>query len=393
MSVEIAAVFRTLHEDEAGRAALREIVHLAAELCGTRWAAISIRDGDEFLLIHSDGDDLASVNLSHSLCQHFMHIDDVAVVRDASLDDQLSTSPYVDGSREHLRFYATAPLQFAGVIRGRLCVFDTEPGDLDGVGMRSLKVLAQGAAAMLELRLTRESGAGMTAAEGEIARIAAEISHDMRAPLASILGNVELLTESPDLDPDTRGAMLRGTGRAGERLSAMVQQLLEFHRAGDTTERAHVDLEEVARVLITDLDEEFATTGAAVRVHPLPVVSGDPYQLAALLLNLVTNSLKFARPGVSAEVDIKSSGTGAVRRIHVIDNGVGIPPEKHRQVFRMFDRGDARVEGHGIGLATARRIVRAHGGEIGVRSDGESGTEIWFDLALAGPVPPQQQRQ
>lgn len=357
----------------AHRTELQEIVDLVATICDCEFAAIAILD-----------DDLSHLTITHGLepmqCPSVFH-----------------ASPHLGGPAMALRFYASAPFHAPdGQLLGRLCVFDPRPRKLNALQQRALEVLAAGVTDVMRLHLTSVLPANPAeatlSAEEEIARIAAEISHDMRAPLATIMGNVEVLQERLDAwGPDgTIVAMLERTERAGQRLMTMVEQLLAFHRAGSNEVWESVDLDRLTRQLVLDLEEELERADAKVEVDALPNVSGNRYQLGTVLLNLITNAIKFAKPDVPLVLHIGAEDRGGRQRIRVVDNGIGVAPHAHEHVFRMFGRANGRVEGHGIGLATASRIVRAHGGDMGMVSDGSSGTEVWLELNSMPVVPAQR---
>ena len=106
----------------------------------------------------------------------------------------------------------------------------------------------------------------------------------------------------------------------------------------------------------------------------------DTDDMYSVLQNLVTNAVKFARPGVPARVEVSGSRVGDAWRISVRDNGVGIPGDRRQDVFSLFSRVDSQVDGHGIGLATVARIVSAHEGRVGIEDVPGSGVEVWFEL-------------
>ncbi len=375
---------------------LQEIVDLVANICGCEFAAISVFVDDHYHLIITHGLEPLQCPASEALCQHAMETHQAVEFVDLQDAALFRTSPYVDGTALALRFYASAPIYGPeGEMLGRLCVFDSQPRRLDPLQQRALEVLAAGVADVLRLQLTTVMPVSTQEvallAEQEIARIAAEISHDMRAPLATILGNVEMLQErvgagGPDGSIVT---MLERTDRAGQRLMTMVEQLLAFHRAGSNEVWEPVDLDRLTRQLVLDLKEELQRANAKVELDALPRVNGNGYQLGTVLLNLITNAIKFAKPDVPLVLRIGAEDRGDRHRIRVVDNGIGVAPQAHDLVFRMFGRVNGRVEGHGLGLATASRIVRAHGGDIGMVSDGSSGTEVWLEFNSLPAAPAQ----
>lgn len=396
MNSEVAEALEVLRgQTPATRRELQEIVQLVRAICGCEMAAISILQGDRYHLAVVAGLEEATCPSSETLCQHTMQTHRTVVVPDAAADSLYQSSPYVDGTKMAIRFYASAPLYSpTGAMIGRLCLFDHAPKELDDTQLRALNVLASSVTDVLRLHIRSEepvvSAEAALVAEEEIARIAAEISHDMRTPLATILGNVELLQDAArKLDDPTFLEMLARTERAGVRLMQMVQQMLDFHRAGQTTDHQVVNLEGVAAQLVEDLRQQLEEQGATITVESLPPVVGNHYEITAVMTNLVSNALKFAKPDEPARIRIWASPQGRMVRIWVSDNGIGIPPHLQGEVFRMFGRATPRIEGHGIGLATVSRIVRSQGGQIGLRSDGHSGTEVFVDLVPAQRVPSQ----
>jgi len=110
------------------------------------------------------------------------------------------------------------------------------------------------------------------------------------------------------------------------------------------------------------------------------VVTGDPVQLRAVVQNLVANAAKFVQPGLTAKIEVSASRAPFGWRVEVADHGIGIPPEHRERVFEPFARVHEGVPGYGIGLATVRRVVDAHGGRIGVAKTPGGGTTVWFEL-------------
>jgi signal transduction histidine kinase len=132
--------------------------------------------------------------------------------------------------------------------------------------------------------------------------------------------------------------------------------------------------------LATMLDE---TKGTISVPEMLPPVYGDSPQMHQLLQNLVTNGLKFHREGVTPAITINARRIqNNMVRVEVQDNGIGIDEKYHEQIFTMFKRLHSRTEyeGTGIGLAVCQKIVRRHGGEIGVKSTPGKGSTFWFTL-------------
>ena len=148
----------------------------------------------------------------------------------------------------------------------------------------------------------------------------------------------------------------------------------------DQIKRTDVDLDAMVGQLRLDSTALLEAANAIIKSTNLPVVHADPLGIYSVLQNLVTNSVKFARPGVPAMVNISAQPTEGGWRITVSDNGIGIPEDRRAGIFALFSRGGSDVAGHGIGLATVARIIAAHGGRAGARTAPSGGAEIWFEL-------------
>jgi signal transduction histidine kinase len=235
---------------------------------------------------------------------------------------------------------------------------------------------------ILELRLKQRSRPGPMGQDiAVMSHLAAELSHDMRVPLSSILASVEMLQDelADTADPAVRMLLARA-GAAADRMSRMLEQIMHFGSIDDHPELHDVDLGKLVSRLVLDSGGVLDARGARVEVSDLPVVRADSDEMYSLFQNLITNSAKFARPGVPARIRISARRPGDFWRVSVVDNGIGIPEDRRADVFALFSRLDPAVDGHGIGLATAARIVTAHGGRIAAEDAPGGGTEIWFEL-------------
>jgi signal transduction histidine kinase len=184
-------------------------------------------------------------------------------------------------------------------------------------------------------------------------------------------------------DDEQAGWLARRALASGERMRDLIEELLTFARVGGSLRLAPVDLAAVAADAVQDLEAVLRDAGATVRLEPLPVVLGDAVQLRALLQNLIANAATYARPGVPPQIELRSRRVGDTWRVEVCDNGLGVAPDQRERIFELLARGDVPAQGSGIGLATCRRIVEAHGGSVGVGESPAGGTCVRVDL----PVP------
>jgi signal transduction histidine kinase len=217
----------------------------------------------------------------------------------------------------------------------------------------------------------------------ELQRFAYVASHDLQSPMRGIAGFVELLrsTYADKLDAQAND-WIRRTLESVKHMQTLIRDLLEYSRldsqAGPLKPVAFRDVFEQATLLLDSLIRE---TGAKVSCGELPVVMGDRSQLVQLMLNLIGNSLKYRSTDPPC-VHISAERKGGKWTFAVRDNGIGIAPKHHKQIFDIFKRLHSQQEypGTGIGLAVCRRVVHNLGGRIWVESNSGRGSVFYFTL-------------
>jgi signal transduction histidine kinase len=382
--------------DVLGRApqrALQALVDIAAQVCAVPRAAINIITSTQQQQIATTGFAPSICAREDSMCAAVLDHTDRVVVPDASLDARFHDNPFVTGVLGTVRFYASAPLTTPdGVIIGRLCVFDSAPRELVEAQEDALVAIAERVVDVLELRLrTREledSLAALTQVRDELHRsnealsvFAGQVSHDLRTPLTAIMASTEMLGQRPAVAGDEWSERLVATAhRSATRMAGMIEQILSHAKVGAELHRTDTDLRVVLASVLEDLAPTLEARSASVVAGELPTLPADEQQLYSVLLNLVSNAVKYARPGVAPVIEVSAERRGERWRCAVQDNGIGISAADRDRVFGLFSRVETSVEGSGIGLATARRIIEAHGGAIGVSSAEGPGTIVWFEL-------------
>ena len=187
--------------------------------------------------------------------------------------------------------------------------------------------------------------------------------------------------------PDAGGShdLINGIRGATTQARTLIRDLLEYSRAG----RGDLQVEPLGVQVVVDqtletLAGELEAAGARVRVGSLPVVLADRSNLCRVFQNLIGNAVKFTR-GEKPEVTIVAEREGAMWRIEVRDNGIGMEPENARRIFEPFRRlhGEEDYPGTGIGLAVCERIVEQHGGRIWVESTPGEGSVFAFTMPPA----------
>jgi two-component system sensor histidine kinase PilS (NtrC family) len=219
-----------------------------------------------------------------------------------------------------------------------------------------------------------------------VGQLAAGLAHEIRNPLASLSGAIELLAgDLPDPDPSSR-RLVRIVQRETARLNRLVGDFLSYAGPGPVRhEVVHVRelLEEIGQLIG---NSDCAGVELCLEVPGELAVLGNPDQLRQVFWNLVLNAAEAEPPDrkvrVSAETLPPQEPEGELRAvIEILDRGTGIPPEILERVFEPFYT--TKPKGTGLGLATVHRVVEAHGGQLLVRSRPGEGTSVRVVLPAA----------
>ena len=222
--------------------------------------------------------------------------------------------------------------------------------------------------------------------------LVANVSHDLRSPLATLRGYLETLHLLGDRVAD-RDAYVERALRASERLSALVSDLFDLARFDAAEIRLHPEpaaLADLVADLVAETQGQADERGVALRVRAegaLPLVSVDVGLAERAVANLVENALRHTPPGGSVDVEVTRADGGGVE-VAVRDTGEGIAPDLLPRVFDRFVRADASRSGGGagLGLAIVERIARLHGGAVRVEST--LGAGATFTVAFPGHAAP-----
>ena len=211
------------------------------------------------------------------------------------------------------------------------------------------------------------------------------VSHEMRTPLTAIIGFTELLL-SGEVDSAEQNNHLAIISQEAERLSRLVQNFLDLQRMR-TGQQIYAFQEIAVQPLLEEVIGQFAAISARHRVTldcpaGLPAVRGDGERLREVMMNLISNAVKYSPKGGTVAVGGRFDGSNVI--LSVKDEGIGIPPELQEMIFELFyrvDNTDRRLfSGAGLGLAVAREIVVAHGGRVWAESTEGHGSTFYVQL-------------
>jgi light-regulated signal transduction histidine kinase (bacteriophytochrome) len=227
----------------------------------------------------------------------------------------------------------------------------------------------------------------------EFSDFAYKVSHDLQAPLRSIVGFANFIVssaqeklsqqEQQDLDMVINSA---------KHAQALLDALLQYSRLNTVSRPlVPVDMGALVSEVVRLMKEEIEAANATVICGTLPEVIGDSEQLRLLFKHLLANAIKFHTENIPPRIEIGAlvEPKSASWRFYVADNGIGIPEKYHHCIFDVLRKLHAESEypGLGMGLAIAKKIIEHHHGAIGVESVPEAGTKIWFTLPSSAPLP------
>ena len=174
---------------------------------------------------------------------------------------------------------------------------------------------------------------------------------------------------------------------AAKRMGNLIDDLLGFSRIGRAeTRKTLVNLEQLAREVVKELEQETSSRDIAWKIGALPVCYGDRSMLKLVLINLTSNAVKFTRMRARAEIEIGcADGNEDQAELFVRDNGAGFDMQYANKLFGVFQRlhRSEEFEGTGIGLATVQRIIHRHGGNIRAEGAVDRGATFYFSLPRA----------
>jgi PAS domain S-box-containing protein len=217
------------------------------------------------------------------------------------------------------------------------------------------------------------------------------MSHELRTPLNAILGFAQLLRRDKeetltDRDKGRIEQILQG-GRHLLRLIDDILDLARIEAGGVSISPEPIDVGTVLDEVTRTLEPMAAREHIRLADHApeaLPLVAADRTRLAQILMNFVSNAIKYNRPTGAVTFRVSTPDTDRLR-VTVADTGMGIPPDKQTKLFQPFQRAGQEagpIEGTGIGLVIARRLARLMGGDVGFRSVLGQGSEFWVDMPL-----------
>lgn len=388
----LAALVRYRIVDTDFETAYDELAELAAFICETPIALITLVTSDRQWFKAKVGLEARETSREIAFCAHAIHQSDIFVVGDASSDERFADNPLVTGD-PHIRFYAGAPLITPdGLPLGTVCAIDREPRKLSELQTRALKIIANQVMIHLALRLTLDfqerTSAELARSNASKDRFFSILSHDLRSPFGGILGFTELLrTDLEQLSPDEIREFAGHIHTSAEQALKLIDNLLQwsmFETGGMRHQATLLRLDEVAGEVLALL----ASVASQKQIHltmapnPAAVARADRDMVQTVLRNLIGNALKFTPAG--GRVAINFAIRGGWIEVSVTDSGVGLNEEQLSRIFQgdlnLSTRGTEGEKGMGLGLMLCRQFAEKCGGRIWAESHPGRGATFTFTL-------------
>ena len=238
--------------------------------------------------------------------------------------------------------------------------------------------------AELEQRVI-ERTAQLQGANEELEAFSYSVSHDLRAPLRHVIGFIGLLERGAGASLSEKSLQhLTTISRSAKRMEDLIDDLLAFSRLGQSeVRRTDVNLESLVQETMEDFQAETTERNIVWTILELPVVRADRALLRVVLVNLISNAVKFTGASLEARIEVGCAPSKPEETVIFIrDNGVGFNPKYSEKLFGVFQRlhSQGEFEGTGIGLANVRRIIGRHGGRVWAEGVVDAGATFYFSL-------------
>lgn len=277
-----------------------------------------------------------------------------------------------------------------GRLFGRLYLTEKQSGDeFTDTDEQILAAFASQAGVLIEntllLQDVRATKLSLKASNKELENFVYAISHDLQTPLRAIHGFADLLVgQSKDHLSEKEQHYLNRIQAGIKRMEGLIQDLLEYSRIDRLAEAfAWVSMDDLLAKVRDDLAEVIRTSGATIRLEgQMPMLWADRTRLTQVWTNLLTNAIKYVAPGIAPHIVLRSREEADHFVFEVQDNGIGIAPEFHERIFKLFHRLhlSGAYAGTGVGLAIVKRVVEFHRGKIWVESAEGQGSRFCFTI-------------
>ncbi|BAZ13323.1 two-component hybrid sensor and regulator [Calothrix sp. NIES-4071] len=380
--------------DTISEATFDDLTRLAAQICGTPIALISLIDESRQWFKSKVGLDAESTSRDLAFCAHaILQPNNILVVSDTLLDHRFATNSLVT-SDPHIRFYAGAPLVTKeGYALGTLCVIDRVPRQLTPQQVEALRTLSHQVIAQLELRRnlhTQKHTTKRTTIDEsqQIEDLISALSHHMRTPLLANRGILRAMLGGAFGDVnDTCREVLEDCRQANEDVLKLFEALLDISRyRNELSQNLSFEIIDWKTIFDRAIKSSNTTSKKNCKItykisSPLPTVYGDQLKIQRVVQNLLDNAVLCSEQNQQITLEVAPLGFDEVK-VSVHGYGLEITPQEKEKFFDHLGQVRNRRASAGLGLYLCRLIVEAHGGMMGVESTLNQGNTLWFTLKI-----------
>lgn len=379
--------------DSEPEAVFDNLTELVADIFSVPIVAISLIDESRQWFKSIQGLDVCETGRDISFCGHAIFHQQAFIVENAHEDDRFKDNPLVTGP-PHIVFYAGIPLRYKHNqhhhLLGTLCIIDRQPRTLSEQQKHQLQLFAHQVESLIEMRLT---GQRLQQANQAKSAFMANMTHELRSPIAGVIGMLDILQGSELTAEQQRHMDL--ASKSARLLLNIINDILDFSKLEANKVHIRHDAFNLTK-LFEDIFESFRLRGKKTdKSYHLSLdwnddlfVDGDATRLEQILLNLLSNADKFTQHGhiqLKASL-IEQSDDDITLSCHVIDSGIGISSTQQSRLFEPFEQLDNSSSksfgGTGLGLVISKKLCELMGGNITVESENGKGSCFSFTIKL-----------
>ncbi len=367
-----------------------DLTAIASEICNTSISLVSLIDDKRQWFKSHHGLSAEETPKAYAFCAHAINNpNEILIVPDSRKDERFHDNPLVTGDPRVI-FYAGVPLiSKNGYPLGTLCVIDDKPKVLTKNQLKSLTALANQVMRLMELRkqtkLLDDALSRLKEKNEDLEKFAFIASHDLNEPLRTVDSFVEIIKEEYHNPKDTNlNTYFSFIHNALTRMRTMIDSLLDYSRLGKSKTYALINIQKLITDIKIDLTECITVSSAVIQQTELPNIICHPSEIRQVFHNLIINGMKFQKPNAIPEISISYENTPTHWQFCIADNGIGISPNKQKEIFEMFTRlhPTSKYDGLGIGLAFCKKIIEIHNGNIWVESlPDKKGSKFYFTIS------------
>ena len=366
-----------------------DITKIASTICDTPIALISLVDGKRQFFKSHHGLDITQTAKEDSFCAHAIKTSKSDYeVTDARIDPLFSNNPLVTGEPNIVFYYGIPLVTEDGFPLGTLCVIDNKPKQLSLTQTEALRSLSNQVMHLLDLRLKNKLLISyqeqLEAHSKNMEQFAYIAAHDLKEPLRNITSFTQMIKSKNEIKWDETDLKYINYIQSGtKRMNQLILDLMDYAKGSMVNKDVEdVNVKELIISIFNALTESATADKPQLIVGEIPNLRISKTALRIIFQNLIGNALKYQHKNKVPIIKINFQDKSLHWSFTVEDNGIGIKEKYLNTIFEPFKRLHLQkdFEGSGLGLASCKKIIEKHNGEIWATSELEKGTTIYFSI-------------